>query len=93
MERFSLKKLSEVDGKERYHVEISNRFTALEILYTDVDVNEASETIGENIKISAESLGYFEQRKNKSWFDEGCSKLLDQRKKANCGVCQRIQAK
>jgi hypothetical protein len=32
----------------------------------------------ENIKISAkERLGYYELRKHKPWFDEGCSKLLD----------------
>jgi hypothetical protein len=29
-----------------------------------------------------ESLGYYGLRKHKPWFDEGCSKLLDQRKKA-----------
>jgi hypothetical protein len=41
------------------------------------------ETIRQNIKISAkESLGYFELKKHKLWFDEGCSKLLDQRKQA-----------
>jgi hypothetical protein len=35
------------------------------------------------IKISAkESLGYYEVKKNKPRFDEGCSKLLDQRKQA-----------
>jgi hypothetical protein len=32
MERFNLKKLNEVEGKEQYHVEVSNRFTALEDL-------------------------------------------------------------
>jgi hypothetical protein len=48
-----------------------------------VDINSACETIRENIKISAkESLGYFEFKKHKPWFDEGCSKLLDQRKQA-----------
>jgi hypothetical protein len=30
MESFSVKKLNEVEGKEQYHVEIPNRFTALE---------------------------------------------------------------
>jgi hypothetical protein len=30
MERFNLKKLNEVEGKEQYHVEISNRFAACE---------------------------------------------------------------
>jgi hypothetical protein len=32
MERFNLKKLNEVEGKEQYLVEISNRFAALENL-------------------------------------------------------------
>jgi hypothetical protein len=31
-ERFNLKKLNEVEGKEQYRVEISNRFAALENL-------------------------------------------------------------
>jgi hypothetical protein len=35
MERFNLKKLNEVEGKEQYWVEISNRFEALEHLDTD----------------------------------------------------------
>jgi hypothetical protein len=36
---------------------------------------------GKIIKISAkESLGYYEVKKHKPWLDEGCSKLLDQRK-------------
>jgi hypothetical protein len=55
MERFNLKKLNEVEGKEQYHVEISNRFAALENLDTEVDVDQAWETIRENIKISSKS--------------------------------------
>jgi hypothetical protein len=78
MERFNLKKLNEVEGKE-----ISNRFTALENLDTEVEINKAWETIRENIKISArESLGYYELKTHKPWFDEGSSELLDQRKQA-----------
>jgi uncharacterized protein YaaR (DUF327 family) len=39
--------------------------------------------IRENINISAkESLGYLESKKLKPWFDEGFSKLSDQRKQA-----------
>jgi hypothetical protein len=39
--------------------------------------------IRENIKLSAkESLCCYELKKHKSWFDEGYSKLLDQRKQA-----------
>jgi hypothetical protein len=63
-------------GKEWYRVEISNRFAPLENLDTDGDVNTAWETITDNIKISAkESLGYYELKKTKPWFIEGCSKL------------------
>jgi uncharacterized protein YaaR (DUF327 family) len=81
MERFNLKKLYKVEGKEQYHVEISNRLVALENLDTEEDINSAWETIRDNIKISAkESLGYYELKKHKPWFDEGCSKLSDQRK-------------
>jgi hypothetical protein len=40
MERFILKKLNEVEGKEQYRVEISNRITALENLDTEVGVNK-----------------------------------------------------
>jgi hypothetical protein len=39
--------------------------------------------IRENITISVTvSLGYFEWRKLKPWFDEGCSKLVGQKKQA-----------
>jgi hypothetical protein len=37
MERFNLKKLNEVEAKEQYCVDISNRFTALENADTEVD--------------------------------------------------------
>jgi hypothetical protein len=83
MERFNLKKLNQVEGKQQYHVEVSNRFAASEDLDAEVEINSAWETIRENIKISAkESLGYFELKKHKAWFDKGCSKLLDQKKHA-----------
>jgi hypothetical protein len=38
MERFNFKKLNEVEGKEQYCFEFSNRFAALENLDTEVDV-------------------------------------------------------
>jgi hypothetical protein len=53
MERCSLKKLNEIEGKERYRVEVSNRFAALEDLDTEVGINSDWETIRENIKVSA----------------------------------------
>jgi hypothetical protein len=50
---------------------------------TEVEINSAWETIRENINISAkESPVNFELKRHKSWFDDGCSKLLQQRKQA-----------
>jgi hypothetical protein len=55
----------------------------LENLDDEVDIIRAWETIKENIKISTKAiLGYYDLKKQKPWFDEGCSKLLDQRKQA-----------
>jgi hypothetical protein len=46
-----------------------------------MDINRPWETVREKIKISAKwSLGYYELKEHKPWFDEECSKLLDQRK-------------
>jgi hypothetical protein len=64
MEMLNLKKLNEVEVKEKYLIEVSNRFAALEDLDAEVEIN--SETIGENINISTkESLGYYELMKHK----------------------------
>jgi hypothetical protein len=63
MERFNLKKLNEVEGKEQFRVEVSNRFAALEDLDAEAEISSAWEAIRE--------------KKHKTWFDEGCSKLLD----------------
>jgi hypothetical protein len=38
MERFNLKKLKEVEGKEQFCVEVSNRFAALEDLDAEVEI-------------------------------------------------------
>jgi hypothetical protein len=55
----------------------------LEDLDAEVEINTIWETIKENIKISAkESLGYYEPKQHKPWFDEGCSELLDKGKEA-----------
>jgi hypothetical protein len=66
IERFNLKKLNEVEGKKQFHVEAPKGFAALEDLDTEVNINNACETIRDNAKISAkESLGYFELKKHK----------------------------
>jgi hypothetical protein len=55
MGRFTVKKLNEVEGKEKYHVEVSNKFAA-EDLDAKVEINTVWETIRENIKISAKKV-------------------------------------
>jgi hypothetical protein len=59
LERFDLKKVDDVEVKEKYQVEISNRFAALERLDESFDINNASESIRENINTSTkDNLGY-----------------------------------
>jgi hypothetical protein len=82
-ERFSPRKLNDVDIEQQYSADVSNRFSALEDLDAEVGIIGAWETIRENITISAnERLGHFDLKKHKPWFDEACSKLVDQRKRA-----------
>jgi hypothetical protein len=65
MEKFSLKKLNEIEGTEQYWVEISNKFAGWGSLGTEVDINRAWETVRENTKISAkESIGCYELKKH-----------------------------
>jgi hypothetical protein len=47
MERFNLKKVNYIKGKEQYRIEISNRFAALENSDADVDINTAWKTARE----------------------------------------------
>jgi hypothetical protein len=70
MDRFNLKKLNLLEGKEQCQVKIPYTFPAWD-------------TIREHIKISAkESLGYYELKQRKPWFNGGSSVLLEQRKQA-----------
>jgi hypothetical protein len=83
LERFNLRKLKELEGKEQYHVEISSTFRMVENLGTEADIKRDCETVSETINISVKkSLGYYEFKKHKPWLDEGCSELLDQWQKA-----------
>jgi hypothetical protein len=43
--KFNLRKINEPEVKEKYQIEISNRFAALENLNVDEDVNRAWETL------------------------------------------------
>jgi hypothetical protein len=54
--RFNLKKLNEVEGKEQYCVEVTNRFAALEDLDIEVEINSAWKMIKENMTVSAKRV-------------------------------------
>jgi hypothetical protein len=71
LERYNLKKLDDVEVEEKYQVEISNRFAALESLDESFDINNAWESIRENTNTSTkENLGYQKLKHNKPWFNE-----------------------
>jgi hypothetical protein len=55
---------------------------ALENLDDSLDVNSAWGSIRDNIKTAKETLGYHKLKHNKPWFDDECSKLIDQWKQA-----------
>jgi hypothetical protein len=89
LERFDLKKLDDVEVKEKCQVEISNRFVALESLVESLDINKTYESIRENIKTSAkENLRYWKLKHKKPRFNDEYSKLIDQRNQAKLQLLQ-----
>ena len=90
--RFNIPKLKDVETKQQYQVEISNRFAALESsdeVGKELDVNRVRENIRDNIKIAAEqSIGYYETKKKKPWFDEHCSIVAERRKQTTLKFLQ-----
>jgi hypothetical protein len=55
----------------------------LESLDESFDINNEWENTKENITTSAkDNLRYHRLKHNKPWFDDGCSKLIDERKQA-----------
>jgi len=67
----NLRKLSELEVWKQYQIRISYRYAPLENLNDSKDINRAWENIKENIISSAEeSLGLYEMKQNKTWFDE-----------------------
>ena len=52
-QRFNLRKLNELEVREQYQIEITNRFAALENLNDDEEVNRTWGNINENIQTSA----------------------------------------
>jgi len=73
VKRFILRKLNELEGRKQYQIKISNRFVVLEKLNDNEDIHRVWENIKEIIKSSAkESLGPYELKQHKPWFDEEC---------------------
>jgi uncharacterized protein (AIM24 family) len=56
MERFSLQKLNEAEGKEQYQTETSNSIAAFGNVDYDVNMNRAWKTVIENRKTSAKNV-------------------------------------
>jgi hypothetical protein len=57
---FYLKKLNEIECKEKYRLEVSKMFGTLENLDAEVEMNRAWEAIQENIKFPGKGiLGYY----------------------------------
>jgi hypothetical protein len=66
MERFNLRNLNDVEVKD-----------------DSVDISSSYESILENMNcVSTQSQGYCELKQHKPRFDEGCSKLWDQKNQA-----------
>ncbi|KAJ4441732.1 hypothetical protein ANN_11590 [Periplaneta americana] len=84
--KFNILKLKDDEAKQNYQVEISNRFATLESsdeVEKELDVNSVWENIRDSIKIAAEqSIGYYETKKKKPWFDEDCCMVVERRKQA-----------
>jgi hypothetical protein len=53
MDRFCLEKPSNMEVKGQYQIKISGRLAAFKNMDAIVDINRASENMGEHIKISA----------------------------------------
>jgi hypothetical protein len=86
VERFNLRKLSELEGMKQNQIKISNRFAALENLNGTENINRSWENIKEYTKSSAkESLDLYELKQHKPWLDEECL-LLDKRKQAKVRI-------
>jgi hypothetical protein len=66
MERFNLKKLNEVESKDQYHVEVSNRFAALADLDTEVEMSSACEMIRETDQTELWNCNRNEYQKQKN---------------------------
>ena len=77
MDKFNLRKLSELDVIKQYQIKISNRFVTLENLNDNEDINWDWENTIENIKTSTkESRRLYKLKQHKQRFDNERSGFL-----------------
>jgi hypothetical protein len=82
-------KLNELEVRKQYQIVMSNRFAELENLSDSKDIITVWENVRENFKTSAKgSLGLYELKQHKPWFNEKSLGFLDQRKQ---GKMQWVQ--
>jgi hypothetical protein len=71
-----------VEVKEEYHVKISNKIAALDNLGSDDDMDISITWGSTRVNITSSFLDRvhcYELKQYKQWFDEVCSKLLQQK--------------
>jgi hypothetical protein len=73
VEIFNLKKQSELEVIKQYQIWISNRFPVLENFNDSKDINRAWENKENIITPAKDSLGLYELKQYKPWFDDECS--------------------
>ena len=72
VEKLILRKVSELKVKKQYQIKISNSFAAWKNLKYGEDMPRAWEILKDSMKTSAESIGLYELKQHKPWFDEEC---------------------
>ena len=83
LERINLKKLSELEVRKQYQIDISNSFTALWNLNYIEDIRRVWESVKDYIRYPAkESIDLHEWKQHKPCFDVQSSQCLNQRKQA-----------
>jgi hypothetical protein len=88
VEIFDLKKLDDIQVKEKYYIETSSGFAALDSEGEVLDINNAWELLEKTSRPQKkENVVYQKIKHNKSWFGE-YSKLADQREQLKLQLLQ-----
>lgn len=82
MQRFDLKKLSEVEMREQQQFKISNRFAGLDNLRDSGDINTTWENIEENVKEVLNRAYAMNKCSTNHGLINKCSKCVDKMKQA-----------